>query len=762
MADLILGIDLGTTNSVASIWDGMKYTLIKNNGSNLFPSVIEFSDKGKIICNTNYNIKNSIKNIKRFIGQNLENINIINFLSDLNFDYNIVENKIKIYNKFEKKFYTLEEINSLILKFIIQKANKQLNTEIKDIVITIPAHFNQIQRDSIVLSTKLANLNCLRVINEPTAASLAYGLNLHDDVNILVFDLGGGTFDISILNIDEGIYEVLSTEGDNLLGGEDFTKVILNDVLYEFKSKYSTLFDLNYKILEENIIELKSQCEKFKCNKIDRIMINNFYIDEDNNIKLDLIYSKKRNELSKLFNNLFERITEHLAKILASSNLNSEDINYVVLVGGSTKMKEITNFVEVYFSKNKVVSNLDPDLVVSIGAAIQGFILKNPTDKFSQNIALVDVLPLSVGIESDNGLMTKIIKKNTKLPFKHTKLFTNEEDNQESVEIKIYQGERSLVKDNILIGNFKLCNLQKKSRGKNLICVEIKVDNNCMIEVTAFEKNTSNTNKIIIKKEDILYDEKTINEMILDGNKYDEIDTLKCKLFKKFNKLKLDLHNLEFNSNNEFINLNKDDKNSLLKHIDQLKIKMNEIIPYLKRYDLSNDDYMELIQKIKKLLKINNKKYPMLTEFYDNEKNKDVVNDNNFNSEVEILSKNLNDKLNNMISNNISKISKLSNVSKYSKKNAISFLQNKSYKLESIILDEELLETNVKEIKNILNTYFNEDNELINTYGNLNTIQNLLSKNNIEYDITKFYNLNSLEIFDLLFDICQQFNVQIN
>jgi hypothetical protein len=283
-----------------------------------------------------------------------------------------------------------------------------------------------------------------------------------------------------------------------------------------------------------------------------------------------------------------------------------------------------------------------------------------------------------------------------------------------------------------------------------------------MIEVTAFEKNTSNTNKIIIKKEDILYDEKTINEMILDGNKYDEIDTLKCKLFKKFNKLKLDLHNLEFNSNNEFINLNEDDKNMLIKHIDQLKIKMNEIIPYIKRYDLSNDDYIELIQKIKKLLKINNKKYPMLTQFYDNEKNKDIVNDNNFNSEVEFLSKNLNDKLNNMISNNISKISKLNNISKYSKKNAISFLQNKSYKLESIILDEELLEMNINEIKNILNTYFNEDNELINTYGNLNTIQNLLSKNNIEYDITKFYNLNSLEIFDLLFDICQQFNVQIN
>jgi hypothetical protein len=283
-----------------------------------------------------------------------------------------------------------------------------------------------------------------------------------------------------------------------------------------------------------------------------------------------------------------------------------------------------------------------------------------------------------------------------------------------------------------------------------------------MIEVTAYEKNTDNKNKITIKKEEILYDEKTINDMILDGNKYDEIDTLKCKLYKKFNKLKLDFNNLKYNSNNDYINLNEDEKNNLLKHLDQLKIKMNEIIPYLERYDLNNEDYIELIQKVKKLLKINDKKYPMLTQFYDNDKNKDIVNDNNTNSNLEVVSKELNLKLNEMINSNIKSISNLTNISKYTKKNAISFLQNKSYKLESIILDEELLETNIIEIKNILNTYFKQDTELINSYGNLNTIQNLLTNNNIDYDITKFYNLNSLEIFDLLFDICQQFNVKIN
>ena len=456
----VLGIDLGTTNSVASIWDGNKYIIIKNNKSNIFPSVIEFTEKGKILCNNEFNINNSIRNIKRFIGQNFEDVNICNFLADLNFNYDIIENKIKIYNKYEKKFYTLEELNSLILKFIVSKANKQLNTEIKDIVITIPAHFNQIQRDSIFLSTKLANLNCLRIINEPTSASLAYGLNFHDDLNIMIFDLGGGTFDLSILNIDEGIYEVIGTQGDNLLGGEDFTKVIMNDVISYFKNQNS---DLKDEIIESQKVKLKDLCDQFKCNKIDEIFIKDFYKDDSKTI--DLKYNKSRNEISNLFNPLFERITEHLGILLASTNMQTSEIDYIVLVGGSTKLIEIKNFIEVYFSKEPIC-NIDPELVVSIGAAIQGFIISNPENKFSQNIALVDVLPLSIGIESDNGLMAKIIKKNSKLPIKHNKLFTNEEDDQEEVEINIYQGERSLVKDNVLIGKFKLTNLQKSKRTK--------------------------------------------------------------------------------------------------------------------------------------------------------------------------------------------------------------------------------------------------------------------------------------------------------
>ena len=761
MGDQILGIDLGTTNSVASVWNGLKYTIIKNNDdSNLFPSIIEFTERGKIICNNNYNNNNCIKNIKRFIGQDLDQINLLNFLSDLNFNYKIIDNKIKIYNKYEDKFYFLEELNSLILKFIVNKANKQLNMNITDIVITIPAHFNEIQRNSVLLSIKLAKLNCIRMINEPTAASLAYGLNIHNDVNILVFDLGGGTLDLSMLNIDDGIYEVLSTQGDNLLGGEDFTKLILEDVILEFKEKYDSLFELSNLIMEKNMLDLKSECEKFKCNMIDKIFIKDFYVDGE--IKLDLVYSKKRDEICNLFKKLFDRIESHLSTVISSSNLKKDEIDYLVMVGGSTKMIEINNFIKIYFSKSKIVSNIDPDLVVSIGAAIQGYILKNPDDLFSKNIALVDVLPLSIGVESDNGLMTKIIKKNIKLPFKHKKIFTNEFDDQEEVDIKIFQGERALTKDNIMIGNFKLSNLQKRKRGKNIICIEISVNNNCMIEVTAYEKNTDNKNNLIIQKKDILFDEKMINDMILEGDKYDEIDNLKYKLHKSLNKLKFELNNLEYNYNNDFIIIDEVERKNLLNHINSLKLKLDEIIPNLKKYDLNNDQYLELIQKVKKLLKVNNKKYPMLTQIYDNDKNRDVVDNKIINLELEQSSKELNDKLNNLINRNINSLNKLSTISKYTKKNIISFLQNKSYKLESINLDNELFEININEIQSLIEIFLKEDNNLINNFGNINMIKNILSKNNIQYDISKFYNLDSIQIFDLLFDICQQFNIKIN
>jgi molecular chaperone DnaK (HSP70) len=760
MTEIVLGIDLGTTNSVANIWTKNTHITIKNNNSNLFPSVIEFTDKGKIVCNNKYNYNNAIKNIKRFIGYDLSDINILKFLSDLNFNCEINNNKIQILNSFEDKYYTLEELNSLILKFIISKANKQLNTLIKDVVITIPAHFNQIQRESILISAQLANLNCIRIINEPTAAALAYGLTMHKDTNVLIFDLGGGTLDLSILNIDDGIYDVINTQGDNLLGGEDFTKAIINDVLTNFKND-NKFYKLDDNIIKNKLPELTHLCEKFKCNLIDKIYIDNFYQDDINNISINLSYKKKRNEISTLFNNLLERINNHINIILSSGNIALSEIDYIILVGGSTKLIEIRHFIKTIF-KNDPICNLDPDLVVSIGAAIQGYMINNPDDAFTQNLALVDSLPLSIGVESDNGQMIKIIKKGVKLPIKKQKVFTIDEDDQTEINIKIYQGERELVKDNILIGNFVLSNLKPKKSGKNIIKIDIQVDNNCMINVIATEKGFDNSNKIIIKNNNNLYDDKIIKQMLEDAHKYDEIDSLKIKMYKLKRMIERELNNMDYNCNNPFIKLNDNERDELIEHIANIKIKKEMIMGRFQADNIENDDYSNAIQNLKKLLKINNKKYPMLIEMYDNDKNKDIVITKESNIElIETLSKELNDDLIKIINNNIDHINNLNNISKHSKYLIISYLQNILYKLDSITLDKELFDTYIKKIKDTVNEYINNDINIINLYGNINSINNLLQSHNITYDMMNFYNLNSLQIFDLLHDICQQFNIQI-
>lgn len=733
MNNIVLGIDLGTTNSVASYWDGKKYVNIKNGNTNIFPSIIEFTEKGKIICNNNYNNLNCIKNIKRFIGQE---DNICNqFLNDLNYDYTLKNSKINLYNKYENKNYTLEELNSLILKFIKSKAEKQINKIIKDVVITIPTHFTQNQRDSVLISCKLSNINCIRLINEPTSAALAYGLNNHNDINVLIFDLGGGTFDLSILNIDDGVYEVISTNGDNKLGGEDFTNIILNDVIKE----------ISFEVNDKNKKEIKLLSEKFKKNNIKEIKINNFK------------YSKNRNEVTFLFKNLLDRIEKLIDDVINFSNLEKNDINYVVMVGGSSRLKEIITLINLKFDNKKIINNIDPDLVVSYGAALQGYILKNNEDVFSKSIALIDVLPLSIGVESDNGLMTKIIKKGSKIPTRNKSVFTNDKDNIEELDIEIYQGERSLVKDNILIGKLKLSNISKKQKGKNIIIIEMKVNNNCMLEVVAYEKNSDNKIIINIENYNKNLDEDELKRIIKESEKFDETDSLKYKYNKLLNKLNDQIENLKYNfENNEYINLIKSDFNRIKDHLNILHNKLEEIKSKY-NYDLNNNELLDLVNCLKKLLKVNENKYSMLIKNYNNNTN-DLVLDKENLEEINFKF----DKYNNLIQDYINeKIKNFGKISKYTKNNITNYFNNLLYKLNSLNLDENEYIKYKNDIDSIIEKYILNDIELINNYGNINSIKELFQVNNINYDITKFYNLNSLDIFNLLYDISLQYNLEI-
>jgi len=767
---IILGIDLGTTNSVASYWNGKSYNIIDNKDLKYFPSIIQFTKQGKIISSNKENLE-GIRNFKRIVGKKGCDIDTLKIIPDLNFNVDIKDEIIYFNNIYENKNYTIEELNSLILKNIKNKAEIQLDIkDINDVVITIPAHFNQIQRESVLTSAKLANLNCIRLVNEPTAAALCYGMNYHNDINVLVFDLGGGTLDLSILNIDEGLFEVITTYGDNYLGGEDFTKLIIKDALNKF-NKDNKYYKLNQKLTEENIPELREKCEELKKNIKDNnlICIKNFYCDNDNNIKLDLNYSITKSEIESLFGNLLEKIKIYLNKIMTLSNMNKSDIDYIILVGGATRLNHIKYVVESFFNQ-KSISNIDPDQVVSIGAGILGYSIANPESAFSSNIALVDILPLSIGIESDNGIMTKIINKGSKIPTSKYKYFTNDEENQTEVDIKIYQGERTFIKDNVEIGKFTLKNLQKKPKNTNMIKVEINIDNNGVINISASEKNSDNKNSITIKNNTNLFNNDKIEKLIKEAEKYEDIDSFKYKLCKKYKIIRDQIDNLKYNCyRNLNINIPESELIELKSYLTNLEKKFNDVIEPVKflfynNYsikDIDIDQYQIITNQIKKLIKVNEKRYSSLIINYDNNSNKynktDVKayhqedNLNEFSSNIE---NNFNTEFKNKTVKFLNQINDSNKISKYTKNLLISYVNNINYKLESFRLDEDMYLKYINNFNTVTNTIISNDRVIIDKYGKMEIIRKIITKYKINIQITKQY--EDIELFNLIYEISNQ------
>lgn len=763
---LVLGIDLGTTNSVATYWDGKNYNIIKNNDSLSFPSIIEFTKHGKEVSK-NYK-SNVIRNFKRIIGQQPTSTDTLKLISDLNYDVNINDNIIYFYNSYENKSYTIEELNSLILSKIKKKAEKQLKMDINEVVITIPAHFNQIQRESVLISAKLSGLNCLRLVNEPTAAALSYGLNYHEDVNILVFDLGGGTFDLSVLNIDDGLFEVINTFGDNSLGGEDFTKEIIKDCLNKFYEK-NKFYNINRSIVKKNIHKLREKCEEIKCNIKEKnfFTIENFYNEE--NLKFDLTYEISNNEIMKLFNPLLERIKEYLDKIVSLCNISIEDFNYIILVGGGSKLDCVRFLVNSYFKKESI-NNIDPEKVVSIGAGILGFTLVNPENEFSENIALVDVMSLSIGIESDDGKMTKIIGKGEKIPIKKYKYFTTEDGDQDYVKINIYQGERAFTKDNILIGEFNLKNIKKRAKGDIIIKVEINVDNNGVINIHAYENGCENKSSIIIENNKLLNDEREINRLIQESEKYSLVDNCMSKLRQKYVILQNQLDNLFFNCNgNIHISLSDTDKDNLNDHINKIKVKIEEIILPVK-FIFDNSEFKEIevsemelvINNIKKLIKLNEKKYPSLTLSFDNTTNNENVldkNDNLFKVNVDTTN-NYNLSLKKVSNELLNKIEYDDSITKYSKSLILKFVNNFLLKLESTCLDETLYKENIDTLNEGIQNLLLNDQNIIKKYGKIDIIKKIINTCNINIQITNDY--NEVDLFNLIYKISCENEINID
>ncbi len=541
----VIGIDLGTTNSCVAVMEGTQAKVLENaEGARTTPSVVAFTDgEEKLIGQPAKrqavtNPENTIFAVKRLVGRNFEDPSVKKDIETAPFKI-INSDKGDAWIEAKGNKYSPSQISAFVLQKMKETAEKYLGSEVKQAVITVPAYFNDAQRQATKDAGKIAGLEVLRIINEPTAASLAYGLDKKTNKKIAVYDLGGGTFDVSILELGDGVFEVKSTNGDTFLGGEDFDNTIVEYLLSEFKKENG--IDLKSDKLALQRLKEAAEKAKIELSSATQTEINLPFITADKTGPKHINLKMTRAKLEALVEDLITRTIPPCKTALKDAGLSASEVDEIVLVGGMTRMPKVIEEVKNFFGKEPNKS-VNPDEVVAMGAAIQAGVLQGDV----KDVLLLDVTPLSLGIETLGGVSTKLIDKNTTIPTKKSQVFSTAEDNQPAVSIRVLQGEREMASDNKILGNFELVGIAPAPRGVPQIEVTFDIDANGIVNVSAKDKGTGKEQKIQIQASGGLSDEE-INQMVKDAESNKEADKKKRESVDARNQADTLLHSTEKN-----------------------------------------------------------------------------------------------------------------------------------------------------------------------------------------------------------------------